>query len=343
MKIGILTAGGDAPGLNAAIRAITLRGLRDGHDVVGISNGFSGLITSLQGRHLGSDDVEGIVATGGTILGTSRVNVDTADGGREGVLNVMTANFDAVIAIGGDGTHRLSSWFAAHGAPLVGVPKTLDNDLTGTDYCIGFDTAVSIVAEAIDRLQTTAASHHRVMVVETMGRETGWVAACGALAGGADCVLVPEFPQTLDDLVAHIDQRHRSGYAYSLVVVAEGVTTASLGGAETIDSERDELGRVRLTTRGIAHYLSAEIERRGVYDVRPTVLGHVQRGGTPTSFDRQWSTRVALEAYHAATRQEFGTISVVRGNAVTVVPLTEVVASPRPLPRELYDLVHSVS
>jgi 6-phosphofructokinase 1 len=221
LRIGVLTAGGDAPGLNAAIRAIGQIALRDGHEVIGIANGWAGLASEYAGRPLVASDFQGVIAQGGTLLGTARYNLDDPAGGRERVLAAIDEHLDGLISIGGDGTHRISTWLADHGAPIVGVPKTLDNDLLGTDYCIGFDTAISIVAESIDRLYTTAASHHRVMVVETMGRLTGWVAAMGGLAGGADMIVIPEFPVTMDDIMKHLERRVEAGLAFSIVVVAE--------------------------------------------------------------------------------------------------------------------------
>jgi hypothetical protein len=232
MRIGVLTAGGDAPGLNAAIRAIGQMAIRDGHEVIGIANGWAGLAAEYAGRPLVASDLQGVIAQGGTLLGTARYNLDKPEGGRQRVLDAIDEHLDALISIGGDGTHRISSWLAERGAPIVGVPKTLDNDLLNTDYCIGFDTAISIVAESIDRLYTTAASHHRVMVVETMGRLTGWVAAMGGLAGGADMIVIPEFPVTMDDIMTHLERRQAAGLAFSIVVVAEGVNLATLGGTE---------------------------------------------------------------------------------------------------------------
>ncbi|MGA2124174.1 MAG: ATP-dependent 6-phosphofructokinase [Acidimicrobiales bacterium] len=216
MRIGVLTAGGDAPGLNAAIRAIGDMAMRDGHEVIGIANGWAGLVGDFEGETLTAKDLRGIIGQGGTLLGTQRYNLDDPAGGRESVLAAIDEHVDALIAIGGDGTHHISHWLADRNAPIVGVPKTLDNDLPGTDYCIGFDTAISIVAESLDRLNTTAASHHRVIVVETMGRSTGWVAALGGLAGGADMIVIPEFPITIDEIVAHLEVRRRAGLVFSI-------------------------------------------------------------------------------------------------------------------------------
>src|ERR1039458_533518 len=213
-------------------------------------------------------------------------NLDKPAGGRECVLAAIDDHVDALVAIGGDGTQRISSWLAERNAPVVGVPKTLDNDLPGTDYCIGFDTAISIVAESLDRLHTTAASHHRVIVVETMGRSTGWVAALGGLAGGADMIVIPEFPVTMDEIVEHINRRRSAGLVYSIVVVAEGISLTIWGGTETGDLSNEDVGGVRHATRGVGHFVAAKIEEQGGFEVRTTVLGHLQRGGSPTAHDQ---------------------------------------------------------
>ncbi len=338
MRIGILTAGGDAPGLNAAIRAAGELALRDGHDVIGVANGWAGLVHEFTASPLYDRDLRGIIGQGGTLLGTERFDLDHPAGGRDRVLESIGENLDALIAIGGDGTQRISSWLADRGAPIVGVPKTLDNDLLGTDYCIGFDTAISIVAESLDRLYTTAASHHRVMVVETMGRSTGWVAALGGLAGGADLVVVPEFPMTIEKIIEHVNHRRRNGLMFSIIAVAEGVHLDTLGGVESSRLSTEGIGGVRLATRGVGNFLANKLEELAGFDVRTTVLGHLQRGGAPTAHDRIWATRVGAGAYKAVIEQKFGTIPVVRNDQVTLVPLTEVAGGQRKLPREIYDL-----
>ncbi len=338
MRIGILTAGGDAPGLNAAIRAAGELALRDGHEVIGVANGWAGLAKEFTSSALHDHDLRGIIGQGGTLLGTERYDLDNPAGGRERVLEAIGENLDALIAIGGDGTQRISSWLADHGAPVVGVPKTLDNDLLATDYCIGFDTAISIVAESLDRLYTTAASHHRVMVVETMGRSTGWVAALGGLAGGADLVVVPEFPMTMEEIIEHVNQRRRKGLIFSIIAVAEGVHLDTLGGVESSQLSTEGIGGVRLATRGVGNFVANQLEQLAGFDVRTTVLGHLQRGGTPTAHDRIWATRVGAGAYEAVIEKKFGTIPVVRNNQVTLVPLSEVAGGQRKLPREIYDL-----
>lgn len=343
MRIGVLTAGGDAPGLNAAIRGLGHMALRDGHELVGIANGWAGLADEYAGQRLEESDISSIVGMGGTVLGTARYNLDKPAGGRERVLDAINKHLDALVAIGGDGTQRISNWLAERGAPVVGVPKTLDNDLIGTDYCIGFDTAVSIVAESLDRLQTTAASHHRVMVVETMGRATGWVAAMGGLAGGADLIIIPEFPLTIEQIITHLVNRRAAGNSFSIIVVAEGLNLESLGGIELDGVPTEGIGGVRLAARGVGQFLAARIEDHGGFEVRTTVLGHLQRGGSPTAYDRIWATRVGAAAYGAVAAGEFGKIPVVRGNAIELVPLTVVANGQRQVPREIYDLCTSFS
>ena len=338
MRIGVLTAGGDAPGLNAAIRAIGEMALRDGHEVIGIANGWAGLVGDFDGSPLTAKDLRNVIGQGGTLLGTARFNLDKPAGGRECVLAAIDDHVDALVAIGGDGTQRISSWLAERNAPVVGVPKTLDNDLPGTNYCIGFDTAISIVAESLDRLHTTAASHHRVIVVETMGRSTGWVAALGGLAGGADMIVIPEFPVTMDEIVEHINRRRSAGLVYSIVVVAEGISLTILGGTETGDLSNEGVGGVRHATRGVGHFVAAKIEEQGGFEVRTTVLGHLQRGGSPTAHDRIFATRVGAAAYEAVIEGKFGMIPVVRDDNVVLVPLSTVAVGQRKVPREIYDL-----
>jgi 6-phosphofructokinase 1 len=338
MRIGVLTAGGDAPGLNAAIRGIGQMAFRDGHELVGVANGWAGLVGQFGGRDLTPADLEGVVGQGGTLLGTARYDLDNPAGGRDQVLASVAEHLDGLIAIGGDGTQRISHWLAERGAPVVGVPKTLDNDLVGTDYCIGFDTAISFVAESIDRLHTTAASHHRVMVVETMGRSTGWVAAMGGLAGGADLIIIPEFPLTMDEIVAHLEKRRSVGSAFSIIVIAEGINLASLGGVEHGALSSDGIGGVRLATRGVGQFLASRIDQHGGFEVRTTVLGHLQRGGSPTAYDRIWATRVGAAAYDAVIAGRYGTIPVVRGNEIELTGLETVAHGQRQVPREIYDL-----
>ena len=338
MRIGVLTAGGDAPGLNAAIKAIGEIALRDGHEVVGIANGWAGLAGDFDGTLLTAADLRGVIGHGGTLLVTARFNLDEPEGGRDLVLKAIDEHLDALVAIGGDGTQRISNWLAERGAPVVGVPKTLDNDLPGTDFCIGFDTAINIVAESLDRLHTTAISHHRVIVVETMGRSTGWVASMGGLAGGADLILIPEFSVTMDEIISHINRRRAAGIKYSLVVVAEGVNLATLGGIELSELSSEGIGGVRHATRGVGPFVAAKIEELGGFEVRTTVLGHLQRGGSPSARDRIFATRVGDAAYDAVVAGKFGMIPVVRDDNVVLVPISSIATGKRKVPREIYDL-----
>jgi ATP-dependent phosphofructokinase / diphosphate-dependent phosphofructokinase len=273
------------------------------------------------------------------MLGSSRVNPMQIDGGIEDVLrNIERLTLDALVAIGGDDTLSVAAKLAAMQAPVVGVPKTMDNDLSITDYCIGFDSAVSVVTEALDRLHTTASSHHRVMVCEVMGRDTGWVAVMGGLAGGADMIIIPEFGVTVDEVVAHLDVRTRSGSDFSIIVVAEGVEMEGLQTKAEAEGARDQFGHVQLSRRGVGETLARIIEERTGHETRATVLGHVQRGGSPTAYDRIWATRVGAKAYDLVGEGRFGEMPVVRGGAVDVARIADVVAEQRRVPRELYEL-----
>jgi len=339
MRIGILTGGGDAPGLNAAIRAVGRPAMAAGDTVLGIRNGWAGLV--------GDDDVEelsrralgGILHIGGTVLGSSRTNPMKLEGGRERVMaNIRRAKLDALVAIGGDDTLSVAAWLADNGIAVVGVPKTMDNDLSVTEYCIGFDTAVSIVTEAVDRLHTTAMSHHRVMVVEVMGRDTGWVALMGGLAGGADMIVIPEFPVSIDEVLEHLHQRRAGGSEFSIIAVSEGVEMEGMGRREDASGERDAFGHVQLSRRGVGERLASIIEQRTGFETRATVLGHTQRGGTPTAYDRIWATQVGHGAWKLIQAGDFGRMPVVQCGRVEVAPIRDVVAQQRRVPRELYDL-----
>jgi 6-phosphofructokinase 1 len=341
VRIGVLTAGGDAPGLNAAIKAIGESALRDGHEVIGIANGWAGLAKEFDAINLTEGDLRGVIGQGGTILGTARFNLDQPEGGRDAVLKAIDEHLDVLVAIGGDGTQRITNWLSERGAPVIGVPKTLDNDLPGTDFCIGFDTAINIVAESLDRLHTTAISHHRVIVVETMGRSTGWVAALGGLAGGADLIMIPEYPVAMEDIIEHLNRRRASGIMYSLVVVAEGVNLAALGGSESSELSTDDIVGVRQATRGVGPFVAAKIEELGNFEVRTTVLGHLQRGGSPSAHDRIFATRVGTAAYDAAVAGKFGMIPVVREDNVVLVPISSIATGKRKVPREIFDLCSS--
>ena len=340
MRIGVLTGGGDAPGLNAAIRAVVRRAARDGHQGSGVRNGWAGALTG-DVRPLVAADVSGLLREGGTVLGSSRTNpLRRPDGVEQVRQSLRAAGIDSLVAMGGDDTLSVARALHEGGFRVVGVPKTIDNDLAATEFCIGFDTAVGIVAESLDRLQTTASSHHRVMVVEVMGREVGWVATLGGLAGGADLVLIPEFPVSTDELLDHLHRRWDEGEDFSIVVVAEGVTIAGLTRQD--EGGTDAFGHVRLADRGVGDALSRFIERETGFEARVTVLGHLQRGGSPSPVDRIWATRLGLRAAELAAEGASGVIPVRRGEEVAVVPLAEVVATQRRVPRELYELTRAL-
>src|SRR3954468_16241553 len=298
MRVGVLTGGGDCPGLNAVIRAAGRRVMTRGGEVVGVREGWKGLVEGLF-EPLGPREISGLLPRGGTIIGTTRTNPFKLDGGVEKVLDTFrNAELDALVAIGGEDTLGVATrLYEEHQFPVVGVPKTIDNDLSATDYTFGFDTAVSVATEAIDRLHTTAESHNRVMVVEVMGRHTGWIAVMSGIAGGADVILIPEQPVTVEDACAEISHRHSRGKDFSIVVVSEGYKLGYDGGEqrEVIQEEaRDAFGHVRLG--GVGDELAREIQERTGYETRVTVLGHVQRGGSPTPRDRVLATRYGLKA-----------------------------------------------
>jgi ATP-dependent phosphofructokinase / diphosphate-dependent phosphofructokinase len=339
MRIGILTGGGDAPGLNAAIRAVARPATAEGHTVLGIRNGWAGLLGQGDMEELSRREMAGILQVGGTLLGSSRTNPMKVEGGVEQVTeNMQRAQLGALVAIGGDDTLSVAARLAENNLPVVGVPKTMDNDLSVTEYCIGFDTAVSIVTEAVDRLHTTAMSHHRVMVVEVMGRDTGWVAVMGGLAGGADMIVIPEFPVSIDDVIEHLNQRRQGGSDFSIIVVSEGVEMEGMGRKEDAEGQRDAFGHVQLSRRGVGERLASLIEQRTGFETRATVLGHTQRGGTPTAFDRIWATHVGFGAWGLIQKQDFGRMPVVRCSRIDVAPIRDVVAQTRRVPRDLYDL-----
>ncbi len=339
MRIGILTGGGDAPGLNAAIRGVTWRSIELGHRVSGIKNGWAG---ALEGdiEELTLENVRDIVSLGGTMLGTSRTNPLKMEDGVARVMSTLKRfGIDGLVAIGGDDTLSVARAMHEHGALVVGVPKTIDNDLSVTEFCIGFDTAVGVVVEALDRLHTTASAHHRVMVVEVMGRDTGWVAMMGGLAGGADLILIPEFGVRIEEVVEHLYERRGEGRDYSIIVVAEGVTFDGLD-EEMVGGEvpTDAFGHVQLSERGVGDALSRLIQRETGFETRVTVLGHLQRGGSPSPVDRIWATRLGVRAADVISSGEGGLIPVRLDGRVEVVPLADVVKETRRVPRELYDL-----
>ena len=336
-RIGVLTAGGDAPGLNAAVRALGRRALANGDELWGIRDGWSGLLGDVEAVPLTREALSGVINEGGTLLGSVRIDLNHPSSRREEILHNIESRFDGVVAIGGDGTLSVAQWLGDRGAAIVGVPKTLDNDLSHTEYCIGFDTAVSVVAEALDRLHTTAASHHRVMVLETMGRETGWVAAMGALAGGADFLIIPEFPRSLDEVVTHVRARHERGASFSIVVVAEGVALETFG-APHQSPIMNPLGHVSFAANGVGHFLADAIAQQTGFETRATVLGYLQRGGSPSAYDRIWATHVGSAAYDAVVEAAWNCVPVVQGARVVRVPIGSAVESIKSVPRELYEL-----
>jgi 6-phosphofructokinase 1 len=337
MRIGILTGGGDAPGLNAAIRGVARRAFQLGLQVSGVKNGWAGALAG-DIEELTPESVRGILPLGGTILGTSRTNPMKEKDGLQRVIEVMQRHgIDGLAAIGGDDTLSVAVALDKAGFRVVGVPKTIDNDLSTTEFCIGFDTAVQVVVEALDRLHTTASAHHRVMVVEVMGRDTGWVAMIGGLAGGADLIVIPEFPTTLNQIVDHLSQRRREGKDFSIIVVAEGAELAELAAAAD-EGKKDAFGHAQLSKRGIGDLLSRRIEEETGFETRVTVLGHLQRGGSPTPTDRIWATRLGVQAAELLAEERGGVIPVRKNGSVAIVPLEEVVKATRRVPRELYEL-----
>ena len=339
MRIGILTGGGDAPGLNAAIRAVARRAFQLGHHVSGVQNGWAGCLEDGLIREMTAQDVRGILPLGGTILGTSRTNpLKIKDGVATALRMLRRSGIDALVAIGGDDTLSVAAAMHEAGFATVGVPKTIDNDLAVTDFCIGFDTAVGVVTDALDRLHTTASAHHRVMVVEVMGRDTGWVALMGGIAGGADLIMIPEFPLTLKEVVAHLYQRRGDGKLFSIIVVAEGAHIPELEDEAGSAQDTDAFGHVQLAKRGIGDALARRVESETGFETRVTVLGHLQRGGSPTPIDRIWATRLGVRAAELIADGKSGVIPIRRNGDVEIVPLAEVVKETRRVPKELYDL-----
>ena len=321
MRVGVLTGGGDCPGLNAVIRAVVRKGVKDyGYEFVGFRDGWKGPLEGLTSE-LGIAQVRGILPRGGTILGSSRTNPFKEAGGVEQIMdNLAGLGVDALIAIGGEDTLGVATKLHELGLSVVGVPKTIDNDLNATDFTFGFDTAVNIAMEAIDRLHTTAESHHRVLVVEVMGRHAGWIALHAGMAGGANVVLIPEKPFDIEAVCALVEQRFESHYA-PILVVSEGAVPIEGGDMTLVSGEKDAFGHVRLG--GIGDRLAQEIEQRTGKEARAVVLGHVQRGGTPTAFDRWLATRFGLHAIDAVHDGDFGTMMALRGTRIARVPLIE--------------------
>jgi len=336
MKVGVLTGGGDAPGINAVIRAVVRKGIQNyDYEIIGIKDGWHGL---LEGEYLPLDlkSASGILPRGGSILGTSRTNPFKHEKGPEKIMEyAKKSGIGAVVVIGGDDTLSVGYKMGEFGLKCVGVPKTIDNDLSGTDYTFGFNTAVSIAAEALDRLHTTAETHQRVMILEVMGRYTGWIALEAGLAGGADVILIPEKPFDIDEVCEYIKRRQERGRNFSIIVVAEGAKPK--GGKEIVYSESiDEFGHIRFG--GIGYYLGKEVEKCLNIETRVVVLGHLQRGGSPTAFDRILATRFGIAAIDLVDKGRFGHMVAIKGNKIVSVLLKDVVGKRKTVDLELYDI-----
>jgi 6-phosphofructokinase 1 len=341
-RIGVLTGGGDCPGLNAVIRAVVRKAAQNNIEVIGIKNGWKGLIDN-DTMTLGLNSVSGILPKGGTILGTSRTNPykksenDKTDKVKKVCDNYRNMKLDALIAIGGEDTLGVANKLSKEEAALkiVGVPKTIDNDLNATDFTFGFDTAVNIATEAIDRLHTTAESHHRIMVVEVMGRHAGWIAVHSGIAAGADIILIPEVAIDLDEVCDILKKRHARGKGFSIVVVAEGAEFKE-GQVVVKEGKLDAFGHVRLG--GIGDLLAEHIEKRTGFETRVTVLGHIQRGGTPSAFDRVLATRFGVKAMELVLKGKFGYMASLKGNEVTDSPIADAVGELKTVDMRLYDI-----
>lgn len=353
-KIGILTGGGDCPGLNAVIRAVVKKSIKYNWEILGIKNGWGGLING-EIELLTDYSVSGILPKGGTIIGTSRTNpFNNEKDTHQLIENIRKFGINAIVAIGGDDTLGVAKKLYKMGIPVVGIPKTIDNDLSGTDYTFGFDTAVSIVTEAIDRLHTTAESHHRVIVLEVMGRHAGWIATFAGIAGGADEILIPEEPFDINEVCKNLKKRYARGKKFSIIAVAEGAhpKEEKSSGLQTQEKnmfshnvgsklitqteERDAFGNVRLG--GIGHVLAKEIEKRMDVETRVTVLGHVQRGGSPTAHDRVLATRFGIAAVELIKNEDFGKMVALQGNKIVSVDLDKAVAKSKTVDMELYEI-----
>ncbi|NOK14803.1 6-phosphofructokinase [Corallococcus exercitus] len=339
MKVAVLTGGGDCPGLNAVIRAIVRRASEHGFEMMGLRDGWKGLLDDNHFR-LTRETTSGILHRGGTILGTSRVNPFKVENGLERVKRAIERNgIHAVIAIGGEGTLSAATRMSQEGLRIVGVPKTIDNDLNGTDFTFGFDTAVSIATEAVDRLHSTAESHKRVIVCEVMGRHVGWIATYAGIAGGADVILVPEIPADLEAVAQHLQRRNAGGRTFSIVVVAEGTRiklSAEQNEQLVTTGALDEAGRPRLG--GVGNIVAAEIERRTGFETRVSVLGHIQRGGAPTAHDRVLATRFGVHACDMVARGEFGRMAALRGNDIVSENLAEATRELKRVPKEFFEV-----
>ena len=336
MNVGILTGGGDCPGLNAVIRAVVKRArISYGWDVIGIRNGWKGLIEGTV-VPLTLYSVSSILRRGGTILGTSRTNPTKNEEDMQRLLeNMQRFNIEAIMAVGGDDTLSVALELHKKGIPVIGIPKTIDNDIEGTDFTFGFNTAVSIVTEAIDRLQTTAESHQRVIVAEVMGRHSGWIAVMSGMAGGADMIIIPEVPYEIDKVCEIIAARQKIKH-FSIVVVAEGAVQAQDDNCTTQNSKVDEFGNVRLG--GIGQRIGEQIEDKTGIETRVTVLGHIQRGGVPTAYDRVLATRFGVAAIDALNRKEFGKMVALRSENIITIPIEDAVLKNKKVDMELYEI-----
>ncbi|MBI5328514.1 MAG: 6-phosphofructokinase [Deltaproteobacteria bacterium] len=334
MKIGILTGGGDCPGLNAVIRAVVRKAAHYEYDVLGIKDGWMGLIET-NVIPLDIRSVSGILSRGGTILGTSRTNpFKSPDTAEKVVNNIKKLGLDVVIGVGGDDTLGVAVKLLKQGIKAIGIPKTIDNDLYGTDFTFGFDTAVSIVTEALDRLHTTTEAHHRAMVVEVMGRHAGWIATYGGLAGGADMILIPEMPFEVEDVCKMVTKRAKEGRGFSIIVVAEGAVSKEIDRYITKDVKKDAFGHVMLG--GIGEFLAKEIEKNTGVETRHVVLGHLQRGGSPTAYDRILASRYGVMAVDLINQGKFGRMVALQGNKIIDIPLAEGVKQTKTVDMEIY-------
>jgi len=340
MRIGFLTSGGDCPGLNAVIRAIVRKGDMVGYETIGILNGWKGIMEE-QYLDLGVNDVAGIINRGGTILGTSRYSpfMEGEQGIRKLLGNISRAGFDALICIGGDGSMHIAQMAFEAGVNVIGVPKTIDNDIYGTDYTFGFDTASNVATDAIDRLHTTAESHHRVMLVEVMGRHSGWIAVRAGIAGGAEMVVIPEIKTTIEEILEVIRNRKKRGKLFSIIVVAEGceyLWDEIQRKPREEDKKRDEFGRNRLG--GISTYLAEEIERRSGIETRAVILSYIQRGGMPSAFDRLIGTRFGVYSVDMVTERKFGRMVALKGTRITDIPIQVAISKQKVVDPQYYDV-----
>jgi 6-phosphofructokinase 1 len=344
MRVGLLTGGGDCPGLNAVLRGFVLRHVRHhGHEAIGFVDGWKGVLEN-RARPLAPDDVASEWNTGGTILGTSRTNPYKIDGAIDRIRSTWEARgLDALVAIGGEDTLGVATRLSDDGFAMIGVPKTIDNDLSGTDYTFGFDTAINIAAEALDRLHTTARSHGRAIVCEVMGRHAGWIGAYAGLAGGAHCTLLPEYPVDLEAVCRVVAERRKAG-SYSIVVVSEGVELPGAGAGGEGGSEGaglDAFGHVRLG--GVGAQLAAAIEEKTGVETRAVVLGHIQRGGSPSAYDRVLATRFGVRAADLAGEGTFGVMVALRGTGLVAIPLAEATGELKTVPASFYEMIQGVS